>query len=403
MARSAALPAEASPAEPSSSGATSAMPAVFPSAPSAACSAPAANGAASGPVEIGSPIDAVVHRLHFTRPDGRACFDVATAAKANFTLPAEAARDPELRALARRAAGRDGKPASGFKGLPKPIASYHSEARQSSLLRTDWSAGGAQLAVDWSSPELQLEFYVGRDLVFAGRSAPEVRVDGTLRAPIGDWIEVVWLSDVDSDFLELEIELTGGVWLQRQFLLTRRDGWLYTADVVLLHDLPGAHDIDARLALPCVDKARFTPAAETCEASLVVGRRQLAVIPPGLPEWRSANREGSLTTENGATAIAMSARQVRALYVPLAVQFDGARARKPLTWRQLTVGENLTIVPAERAVGYRLQLGREHWLVYRSLTPRANRTVLGVNLQTDFLFSRFTAEGESEPLVEIEA
>jgi hypothetical protein len=129
----------------------------------------------------------------------------------------------------------------------------------------------------------------------------------------------------------------------------------------------------------------------------------LAVVPPGLSEWRSSNRQGTLTHAEGELAIAMSARQVRALYVPLAVQFDAARVRKPLTWRRLTVGENLAIVSADRAVGYRLQLGREHWLAYRSLTPRANRSVLGVNLQTDFLFTRFDTDGEREPLIEIEA
>jgi hypothetical protein len=378
-------------------------PAPTPNAPQVIASVATANETTS----LAVTADSVLRQLHFTRIDGRPCFaDPATPAiKTLGRVPRELAGNSELKAVARRVAARDGRPADAFKGLPKPAAAYHREEACCSLLRTDWSASAAQLAIDWSSSELQIDFCVGRDVVFAGRAAPAVTVNGTLRRPTGTWNEVVWLSDVDADYLELEIELEGGVRLQRQFLLTRRDGWLYTADVVLLGDtaqMSTKADIEVRLTLPCSGKVAITPAGETCEATLVIGRRQMAVIPPGLPEWRVGNRQGTFTAAAGELAVTMAAHEVRALYVPLAVQFDSARARKPLTWRRLTVGENLEITSSDRAVGYRLQFGREHWLVYRSLTTRANRTVLGVNLQTDFLFSRFTSEGESEPLMEIE-
>ena len=44
---------------------------------------------------------------------------------------------------------------------------------------------------------------------------------------------------------------------------------------------------------------------------------------------------------------------------------------RPVTWRQLTVAENLSIQPADVAVGYRVQIGADQWLFYRSLAPRA--------------------------------
>jgi hypothetical protein len=42
------------------------------------------------------------------------------------------------------------------------------------------------------------------------------------------------------------------------------------------------------------------------------------------------------------------------------------------------------------------------WLIYRSLGPVANRSVLGQNLRTDFLVARFLPNGTIERLLEIE-
>jgi hypothetical protein len=54
------------------------------------------------------------------------------------------------------------------------------------------------------------------------------------------------------------------------------------------------------------------------------------------------------------------------------------------------------------AVGYRLQIGNEQWLIYRSLTTPDIRTVLGKNLMHEFLVGRFTDDGQVETLLEIE-
>jgi hypothetical protein len=53
-------------------------------------------------------------------------------------------------------------------------------------------------------------------------------------------------------------------------------------------------------------------------------------------------------------------------------------------------------------VSFRLQVGRRQWLVYRSLTPPANRTTLGQNYATEFVFAKFLSDGTADPLIEIE-
>jgi hypothetical protein len=90
------------------------------------------------------------------------------------------------------------------------------------------------------------------------------------------------------------------------------------------------------------------------------------------------------------------------LFVPIWIDLKRKRMEKPLTWRRLTVVEERQIQRADRAVGYRVQIGGKQWLFYRSLAPRANRTVLGKNLCTEFLVARFDGNGDCDPILEIE-
>jgi len=68
----------------------------------------------------------------------------------------------------------------------------------------------------------------------------------------------------------------------------------------------------------------------------------------------------------------------------------------------LSVGENMQRTREDQAVGYRIQIGQKQFLLYRSLTPRAIRTVLGHNLMDDFCFARFDPETGVEPLMVVE-
>jgi len=59
-------------------------------------------------------------------------------------------------------------------------------------------------------------------------------------------------------------------------------------------------------------------------------------------------------------------------------------------------------VPRDRAVGYRVQFGRQNWLIYRTLDPRGNRTVLGQNFSSEFVCCRMLKTGKTESIIEIE-
>lgn len=267
------------------------------------------------------------------------------------------------------------------------------------MLRTDWSPQAVQLAIDWSRPALQLELAVGREVVVAGTMSSHVVVNGQVRTAVGSWEEVCYETDPEAEYLELELALGGGLRLQRQFVLLRRDGLLWIADAVMSST---AADLQCDLTLPFAAATTFTPADETQEIHAAIGRHGLTILPPALAEWRVDHRGGELTIADGGVRLRRSAHQAVAVYAPLCLVVDSRRAKRECTWRRLTVGEDLRIQTADKAVGYRVQLGSEHWLFYRSLTPRANRTLLGVNLQSDFLCARFKRDGKTETLMEIE-
>jgi hypothetical protein len=90
------------------------------------------------------------------------------------------------------------------------------------------------------------------------------------------------------------------------------------------------------------------------------------------------------------------------IFAPLFFDLDADRLGKRYTWRQLSVGENLQRVQEDQAVGYRIQLGQEQFLLYRSLTPQASRTLLGHNLTDDFCFARFDPKTGADPLIAVE-
>ena len=121
------------------------------------------------------------------------------------------------------------------------------------------------------------------------------------------------------------------------------------------------------------------------------------MMPLALNEWRQDRSHG----EFGGSGLRQ--RLVgTGLYAPLFIDLDPKRLRKPRTWRQLTVGEQLHLVRRDEAAGFRVQIGKQQWVIYRSLNGTANRTFLGQNVINEFLVARFLNDGEIETLIEIE-
>jgi len=325
---------------------------------------------------------------------GARCYPMLATALAHSVDPADRAAAQSV--LPHRKKKDDDRRASNRDDLPEPA--MNSAWAGLAVLRGDWSRSGDRLAVRYDGPVVRMELDCGRDVVFRGAWKTCVTVAGEQRVPRGAWEEVCWESDDEADYLELEIELDSGGRIQRQILLARQDRFLYLADTVL-----GGADVDLtyRASLPIGPAIRFQAEKENWEGLLVGSKPRGLVMPLALPEWRIAASHGALEASD--THLQWNCQSAHGnLVFPLFIDLKPRRMTRQRTWRQLTVAQARQIQPAHVAVGYRVECHRDQWLIYRSVEPPANRTVLGQNLSSDSLVARFTRNGAIEEIVEVE-
>ena len=272
-----------------------------------------------------------------------------------------------------------------------------SEWASSGVYQANWARRSPKLAIDYSNQQCRLE--IGRDLpLLGGRVMPEIRLGEQLLEPVSDFEAVCDEQNDHLDYLELEIELSNGVRLQRQFILSREDEFLIVADVVLAEKLAV---IDYRCKWPLAPGVSVMRETETRELYLTAGKIQSLVLPLALPEWKSARHDGQL--DFGDEGLDLRQRSTgRSLYAPMVFDLNPKRSKRPRTWRPLTVAQQLKIVPDNVASAFRIQLDNQQWIIYRSLVEKGNRTFMGENFTGEFFLGSFDANGNVEPLLQIQ-
>jgi hypothetical protein len=284
-----------------------------------------------------------------------------------------------------------------------PSGPFHCEESGLAVLCRGRGRDGQRLVVHFAGHECEIELVTPGRGVLAGSWPFEISRQGRLLEVASGWESICWHSDADVDYLELQIELSEGVIVQRHLALARKDRFLLLADAILG---PPGGGLEYRGTLPYAAGIEFRPAAESREGQIRAVSRKAGpalaqVLPLALSEWRDDSRSGELA----AAPLGLELRQAtsgRHLFAPLFLDLDSQRFRRRLTWRTPTVAESLVTVPSDRAVGYRVAIGKQQWLIYRSLAAVGNRTLLGHNLSTETLVARFAADGEVTPIIEIE-
>ena len=283
-----------------------------------------------------------------------------------------------------------------------PEASVESEWSMLAMLANGWDKKSSRVLVDYSRSDIQIEVEAEGRTLISGSWGMETTYAGKLLEPVDEWEQQCWYSDDECDYLDLVIELSGGVRVERQIFLGKEDGFLLTHDI--LHG-PSSPSGEWRHTnwLPLADGIKFMPEKKTRDGVLAdsKGGSRATVLPLALAEWRNDPRFGELSSNSGKLELAQTSRGAR-LSCPLWIDLNSRRTAKPRTWRQLTVAATLEVAPSDVAVGYRVQLGDLQWLAYRSLAAPANRTVLGQNTAAELMIGRFFRTGEFDELLAVD-
>lgn len=286
-----------------------------------------------------------------------------------------------------------------------PPAYHHSDDAKVAVMLPEWDVRRGRLHVDYSSNDPTLELFAGRSEVIAGQCQTTIEFDDQIQQACSDWEASCEYTDDDVHYLELEQSWTGGLVLQRQFMLIRDDRCVLFADSVLPKG-PSSHSLTSVIRYDCrfplSPSIAIDPEPDTREVYFVDGCRRGLAMPLAAGEWRVGPSDATLKVTDDHHLLLSTTGRGR-LFSPLWFDFQQRRFRRKRTWRQLTVADQLRIVDRNEAVGYRVQLGSEQWMVYRSLGESRCRSVLGKHLIADFFAARFdTGDGSMEELVTVD-
>ncbi len=349
----------------------------------------------------------VEQAIRWTRRDGSQVLEQPPAPRWEPALLATAIRlvgDEQTRFLAATLLPKaDAWSKKGYRALKasrQPELCHISEWGAAALLRSDWSRSSLQLAVQFPNRRVAGELSAGRRPLLSGAWETVVRIDDRAHALTSDWEIVCQFNDKESEYVEIQADLEGGWRIERQMLLARADGFVLLADAILG---PQTAELQYEIAWPLANGVGFREEGHTHEGWLTVGGEPAALLLPlALPEWRTDRPLGQLRERDNNLVLSQQ-RRGRALFCPLFVDLKRKRIQQPYTWRQLSVGADRVVQPADVAVGYRVHIGKRQWLVYRALAERACRSVLGQHILHDFVVGRFTRDGMLDELVLVES
>jgi len=282
-----------------------------------------------------------------------------------------------------------------------PDASINSDWSAIAVMASGWSQSDVRLAVAYADDPVHIELSTGGERLLAGVWSSETTCDGEPVRITGEWERLCWETGKRYAYLELGIDLSHGLRLDRQLLMGTEDRVLFLTDILVAADGAPRH-LHHSLKLPLDSHVTWHPEFETRDGMLNGRKTRAAVMPLSLSEWRSDSRGGSLSAENGQLTLTQEANG-RGLCCPLFFDLDKKRAKQERTWRHLTVAEWMEVLPHDLAVSYRAQSGHDQWLYYRSLGPVGNRTFMGQNIAGEFSAGRFFETGKYKEWIEVEA
>ncbi len=273
------------------------------------------------------------------------------------------------------------------------------------VLQADWDPDSPRIALAVHEDVCDIEVCRAQSLVRIHR-LPNVSINGKLLGVEQDaeWEEVFSHFDDDLNYVELELQLQDGVRLQRQLIHPADDDLFLIADSVFA---TVAERIDYRLDLTLPPSVTAMQETENSEIYLQRQRKnkltiESVMLPVGVSEWKQRGQPNCFDVLPTGVALQQSIVGSR-LYAPLAIQLNSKKSLLPRTWRKLTVAEKLELQTDDVAVAYRIRIGDDQLVIYKSFDEPGNRTFLGQNHSCDFFIGRLKPDGSVKELLSVEA
>lgn len=267
------------------------------------------------------------------------------------------------------------------------------------LLRSDWTAAAASVAVAHHQPLPELDVSLHGQPVLHGPWGLELQLGDAAVELADEWACVCWESDPDADYAELQMTGPGRLRVERQLLLSRKDQFLLLSDVI--SGAPSGRMV-FRSRLPFAPGVRGDGVTGRREFRLTTPRTKVRVFPLALPEDVTLSTPHRCQIDDRALTLEQVA-DGRGLMAPLVFDWHPQRRNAEALWRRLTVTENGRVLPGDAAAAFRWKVGREQWLCYRGLKPAVvPRAVLGHHTANETLIGRFDATGDVDPILMIE-
>ncbi len=315
-----------------------------------------------------------------------------------------------LRQTNRKSASRSLKAISKSEIVRMPALGFYCEKAELASMRKAWDQPGVRMAIDYSQEPMRIDIldFEGNRIISGDWDLQITRDGQVIETDVG-WSDVCWFSDDDVDYLEIECGLEGVVRIQRQMMLIRDESMIFMCDTLLADQtaywsvrsiLNVAPDFEVRQ-----DKKHHEAELhhrDSTTTGMGDGRHAL-LLPLALPEWRRSPSIGKLEPKAGQLVLSQETSGKR-LMCPLVVVPRKPSKNQPYTWRHLTVAEDLQIQPREVAQAYRVQVGKDQMVFYRSLAKTIRRSAMGLHMNSEFYAARFDpADGEFEAIVEIDS
>jgi len=288
------------------------------------------------------------------------------------------------------------------RSVPHLKPSFQTDNGKWAMLRSRWIDAADACLVQHDSPDVRLRCQSDKSPLLCGKWEIQIESEGQHLALRDEWEAVCWHSDRDGDYLELQQKLSDDFTLERQLFLSRRDHFLYAAEVV---HAPDNREITVRSKLPLngslnAQQDRYTREWQLKRKNKTVVR----LFPLAFDQEIVHKTEGTLSASGEEEPSFTMERTTRgSLFLPLVVDWHPYHQAAPAEWRKLTVTQSQQVCPPSIAGGYRLRMAEQHLLVFRSLVkPYSPRAVLGHHTMHESLIAKFDADGDVEPLLIVE-